>query len=71
MLFRSPNALDTRTQIINLLKEHPEYTLKDLMKILHKADGTIKEHISKLKKDGCLERVGGRKEGCWKIIDSY
>ena len=35
---------------------------------MNKANGTIKEHIAGLKKEGLLERVGGRKEGHWKVL---
>jgi predicted HTH transcriptional regulator len=28
----------------------------------------IKQHIAKLKSGGLLERIGGRKEGHWKVI---
>ena len=40
------------------------------MQILGKADGTIKEHISNLKKGGKLERIGSAKYGCWKVNDA-
>ena len=60
----------TRKEILNLLKRNPEYTKDDLKEILGKADGTIKEHLSILKKEGYIKRVGGRKSGHWKIIEN-
>ena len=61
---------ETKDQIITLLKAHPEYTKKDLMNILKKADGTVKEHLSKLKHKGVLKRVGGRKFGHWEVKET-
>ncbi len=57
----------TRDRILELLKENPKYTREELMHILNKADGTIKEHLSKLKKEGILSRIGSTKNGYWKV----
>lgn len=37
------------------------------MRILNRADATIKEHLSKLKKEGILRRVGSTKNGYWEV----
>lgn len=58
----------TQEQILALLTENPKLTKEELMSILNKSDGTIKEHIAKLKEKGVLKRVGGRKSGHWEII---
>jgi ATP-dependent DNA helicase RecG len=58
----------TRNKIVELLRQNPKYTKADLMQILGKADGTIKEHLAKLKKEGKLKRVGSTKSGYWKVI---
>lgn len=57
----------TRDQILMLLHENPKYTKEDLMRLLNKADGTIKEHLAKLKKEGKIIRLGGRKDGYWEV----
>ena len=57
----------TRGRILELLKENPKYTKEDLMRILNKADGTIKGHLSKLKEEGVLNRVGSTKGGHWEV----
>ncbi|MBS9766177.1 MAG: hypothetical protein KGV44_01400 [Flavobacteriaceae bacterium] len=49
-----------------MLRKNPKYTKQDLIMILGKADGTIKEHLSSLQKR-VIERVGGRKLGYWKV----
>jgi ATP-dependent DNA helicase RecG len=58
---------NTKDKILELLRQNPKYTKADLMEILGKADGTIKEHISNLKKEGKLERIGSTKSGYWKV----
>ena len=68
VLFKEPTQENTKEKIIQLLKENGYYTKNDLMNILGKADGAIKEHIANLKKEGVLERVGSTKSGYWKVI---
>ena len=58
---------NTREQIVTLLKENPKYTKNDLMRILNKADGTIKEHLANLKNEDILKRVGSTKNGYWEV----
>ncbi len=58
---------NTQEMILELLRENPKYTKKDLMNILNKADGTIKKHLSNLQKEGRLKRVNGRKFGHWEV----
>jgi predicted HTH transcriptional regulator len=38
---------------------------------LNKADGTIKQHLDKLKKAGILTRVGSNKSGVWQVNEKY
>ncbi len=59
----------TRDEIVKLLHKNPFYTKEDLMRILQKADGTIKEHLARLKKEGKISRKGGRKDGYWEVIE--
>ena len=58
----------TKDKIIHLLIENPNYTKQDLMRLLNKGDATIKEHLSRLKREGRLDRVGSTKSGHWKVI---
>jgi ATP-dependent DNA helicase RecG len=58
---------NTREQIVTLLQENPKYTKNDLMKILNKADGTIKQHLANLKNEGILKRIGSTKNGYWEV----
>jgi len=40
-----------------------------MMDKIGKSRDTIKEHISRLKRDSIIQRVGSTKSGYWKIID--
>ncbi len=58
----------TRDRIVLLLQDNPQLRKQDLMDILSKASGTIKEHIRILKKEGRIKRVGADKGGYWEVI---
>ena len=62
----APKAV--KEQILELLRDNPSYTKQDLMDVLGKASGTIKEHIRNLQKEGRLKRVGSAKGGHWEVI---
>ena len=58
----------TSEKILILLKDNPKYTKNDLMRILKKGDGTVKEHLAKLKQIGKLKRIGPNKGGYWEVV---
>ena len=62
-------AQKTRDLILDLIRNNPNITLDEIKIATGKADGTIKEHILRLKNDNVLLRVGPDKSGYWKIID--
>ena len=63
-------AQKTVQKILDYLAENPTATIVDLQAVLNKANGTIKEHITKLKQSGRLERVGGDNGGYWKVMNN-
>ena len=63
-------AQKTAQKILDYLAENPTATIVDLQALLNKANGTIKEHITKLKQSGRLERVGGDNGGYWKVMNN-
>ena len=63
-------AQKTAQKILDYLAENPTATIVDLQAVLNKANGTIKEHITKLKQSGRLERVGGDNGGYWKVMNN-
>lgn len=53
--------------ILNLLKNHSEYTVKDLVRESALSDGYVRKIITELKLKGFIQRVGSNKTGYWKV----
>jgi len=51
------------------MQENKNITIGEISKKLNISVDTVKEHITRLKKENRLQRVGGRKEGHWELID--
>ena len=58
----------TTQKILKLIKENPRITRNELAKALDISSDGVKYHLNNLKKEGILKRVGGRKEGHWKVL---
>ena len=64
----SPSANETReSRLRSLLKGNPAMKTEELAKLLGVSLRTTKSIISALKKEGRLERVGGKKYGHWEV----
>ena len=64
------NLTEQQQTILAYLKEHPHATRKELCeKIPDATMGGIIYNLSRLQELGLLERVGGRKQGYWQIIE--
>ena len=60
----------TREQIIlEILEKQPKITLQEIADKIGKSLRTVKMSIKALQESGKIERVGGKKEGSWKILD--
>lgn len=55
----------TREMILDLLQSNPKMTRQDLAEVINVTANVVKHHIAQLKKDGLLERIGGKREGHW------
>lgn len=53
----------------DFIKFQPKSTLAEMSRELGISERSIKNHIAVLKKEGFIERVGGKTYGYWKIID--
>ncbi len=60
---------ESQVQILNMIEANNSITKKEMAERIGISTTAIDKHISKLKKMNIIERVGGRKEGYWKIID--
>ena len=57
----------TSSRIIGLIKENSHITTKEIADILNFSTRAIEKHISALKKEKKLKRIGPDKGGYWKI----
>ena len=67
----TPEIVANREEaIVELLRENPKITLAEVAEKIGKSLRTVKTIIKKLQENGVIERVGGKKNGCWSVIDS-
>ena len=62
------NETDERPTILNLLKNNPYLTRKELANLLDKSESTVYRELTLLEKNGYIERIGSNKTGFWKVI---
>ena len=55
-------------EIIKLISINPKITQKELAERLEKSERTIKRRTIDLQQKGVIQRLGGRRNGMWKII---
>ena len=64
------NLTEQQQAILSFLKEHPEATRKEISENLPNiTENGVKYNLSRLQELGLLERVGGRKQGFWRIVE--
>ncbi|EKD38594.1 MAG: hypothetical protein ACD_75C00682G0002 [uncultured bacterium] len=56
-------------KVFDLLTSNPSLTIPELAAGLRKSESTIERAIRELRKVGRIQRVGSRKDGCWKLVD--
>lgn len=64
----TPQNIGRREQILALLQENAEYTLKEIAQITQISRYTVKEHIEKLKQEGVIQRQGSDRKGKWIVL---
>jgi ATP-dependent DNA helicase RecG len=67
VFFYKTTQKTTREFILELLESNSKMTREDLAQYIGVSSEAIKQHLAKLKKEQILERIGGRKDGYWKI----
>ena len=64
------NLSEQQEAILSFLKEHQKATRKEISESLPNiTEDGVKYNLSRLQELGLLERVGGRKQGYWQIIE--
>ena len=62
-----PGLNGSQIKIYNLLKTHPEYTIKDLVRESELSDGYVRKIIAELKSRDIIQRIGSNKTGYWQV----
>jgi len=57
----------TQEQILNILREYPQTSRKELAKIIGITEDGIKKQLANLKKAGMIERIGADNGGHWEV----
>ena len=58
----------SREKILQLLKEHPNYSARKLAEIIGITPKAIEKHLAKLKAEGIIRRDGPDKGGSWRVL---
>lgn len=61
------NGGSTQEQILNILREYPQTSRKELAKIIGITEDGIKKQLANLKKAGMIERIGADNGGHWEV----
>ena len=68
IFYKTPQK-STRENILMLMEQDSKVTISIIAQELNIGRDTINEHISKLKKESKIKRIGGRKDGYWEVLD--
>ncbi len=66
----SDTASKRDTQILALLRSNPNITLQEIADIIGRSLRTVKITIKTLQDRGIVERIGGKKNGSWKVNET-
>ncbi|GCC10022.1 divergent AAA domain protein [archaeon] len=58
----------TTQKILELIKENPEITRKELAELINITEDGVKYHLTKLKKQKKIKRIGPDKGGHWEVV---
>ncbi len=61
---------ERETIILDLLRRNPEITLQEVSDKIGKSLRTVKTAIKTLQERGIVERIGGKKNGSWKVNEN-
>jgi len=58
----------TTEKIIQVIKDNPTFTMKEISKTLDISYHTVDWNIRKLRKEGCITRIGSDRKGYWMVV---
>ncbi|MDD2605153.1 MAG: ATP-binding protein, partial [Desulfobacteraceae bacterium] len=59
----------TSGKILEACKKRPSVTIPELAELIGITERSVQRNIQNLQKDGLLQRIGGRKEGHWEVME--
>jgi len=60
--------VSVKRRVLDLIKQHPEITVKQMAEALSLNERTVYRHIKQMKMQGHLARIGADKNGHWQIL---
>ncbi|HBX20592.1 MAG TPA: transcriptional regulator, partial [Porphyromonadaceae bacterium] len=63
------NQKTIKDEIVELIKENPNITRKELENLLNRTPNSIKYHLEQLTKKGIIKREGSDRVGKWIVIE--
>ena len=60
----------SREKILQLLKDHPNYSARKLAEIIGITPKAVEKHLAKLKAEGVIKREGPDKGGSWVVLSA-
>lgn len=67
-LLATKTSADPSQQILELLRQHPEYSLSQVATHIGKGLSTVERLVRGLRQAGAVRYVGSRKTGYWEVI---
>src|SRR3989344_1654953 len=61
---------ENQRKILQSIKKNPKITSEELSEVVGISSRKIRENVRKLKDEGLMRRIGGRKEGYWEVIST-
>lgn len=55
-------------KILDIIRKEPYITIEKLSDAIGLSTRAVEKQISRLKEEGSLRRIGGRKEGHWEVL---
>lgn len=65
----SQDFVDNDSLVLDAIKNNAKANISELAKITSKSPSTIQRIITKLIQDDLVERIGSKRDGCWRLTN--
>ena len=63
----SKDFVDNDSLVLDAIKNNAKANISELAKITSKSPSTIQRTITELIQDDLVERIGSKRDGCWRL----